>query len=47
MKNTFAKMFTVCALAGMLGFAISAFDDSSSAGTERMQDIIRGDDITV
>ena len=32
MKNTFAKMFTVCALAGVLGFALSACDDSSSAG---------------
>ncbi|WP_405335030.1 fibrobacter succinogenes major paralogous domain-containing protein [Fibrobacter sp.] len=32
MKNTFAKKFTVCALAGVLGFALSACDDSSSAG---------------
>ena len=32
MKNTFAKMFTVCALAGVLGFALTACDDSSSAG---------------
>ena len=31
MKNTFAKKFTVCALAGVLGFALSACDDSSSA----------------
>jgi len=31
MKNTFAKMFTVCALAGVLGFALTACDDSSSA----------------
>ena len=33
MKNTFAKMFTVCALAGVLGFALSACDDSSSASS--------------
>ena len=32
MKNTFAKKFTVCALAGVLGFALTACDDSSSAG---------------
>ena len=32
MKKTFAKMFTVSALAGVLGFALSACDDSSSAG---------------
>ena len=32
MKNTFSRKFTVCALAGMLGFALSACDDSSSAG---------------
>ena len=32
MKNTFAKKFTVCALAWVLGFALSACDDSSSAG---------------
>ena len=32
MKNTFAKKFTVCALAGVLGFVLSACDDSSSAG---------------
>ena len=32
MKNTFAKKFTVCTLAGVLGFAFSACDDSSSAG---------------
>ena len=32
MKNTFAKKFMVCALAGVLGFALSACDDSSSAG---------------
>ena len=32
MKNTFAKMFTVCALAGVLGSALTACDDSSSAG---------------
>ncbi|WP_298770557.1 fibrobacter succinogenes major paralogous domain-containing protein [uncultured Fibrobacter sp.] len=32
MKNTFAKMFTVCALAGVLGVAFTACDDSSSAG---------------
>ena len=31
MKNTFAKMFTVCALAGVLGVAFTACDDSSSA----------------
>ena len=34
MKNTFAKKFTVCALAGVLGFALSACDDSSSAGDD-------------
>ncbi len=34
MKNTFAKKFTVCALAGVLGFALSACDDSSSASGE-------------
>ena len=34
MKNTFAKMFTVCALAGVLGFALSACDDSSSASSD-------------
>ncbi|PWJ67937.1 major paralogous domain-containing protein [Fibrobacter sp. UWB15] len=32
MKNTFSRKFTVCALAGVLGFALSACDDSSSAG---------------
>ena len=32
MKNTFAKMFTVCALAGVLGVAFTGCDDSSSAG---------------
>ena len=32
MKNTFSRKFTVCALAGVLGFAFSACDDSSSAG---------------
>ena len=32
MKNTFAKNFVVCALAGVLGFALTACDDSSSAG---------------
>ena len=32
MKNTFAKKFTVCALAGVLGFTLTACDDSSSAG---------------
>lgn len=31
MKNTFAKMFTVCALAGVLGVAFTGCDDSSSA----------------
>ena len=31
MKNTFAKKFMVCALAGVLGFALTACDDSSSA----------------
>ena len=34
MKNTFAKKFTVCALAGVLGFALSACEDSSSAGDD-------------
>ena len=37
MKNTFAKMFTVCALAGVLGFALSACDDSSSAGGDETE----------
>ena len=32
MKNSFAKSFVVCALAGVLGVALSACDDSSSAG---------------
>ena len=31
MKNTFAKKFTVLALVGVLGFALSACDNSSSA----------------
>ncbi|WP_407447648.1 fibrobacter succinogenes major paralogous domain-containing protein [Fibrobacter sp.] len=43
MKNTFAKMFTVCALAGMLGFALSACDDSSSAGDDDNNVILSGD----
>ena len=43
MKNTFAKMFTVCALAGMLGFALSACDDSSSAGGDDNNVILSGD----
>ena len=30
MKNTFAKKFTVCALAGVLGFALSAGDDDNN-----------------
>ena len=34
MKNTFSRKFTVCALAGVLGFALTACDDSSSAGGE-------------
>ena len=37
MKNTFAKKFTVCALAGVLGFALSACDDSSSAGSNETE----------
>ena len=32
MKNSFAKKFVVCALAGVLGFALTACGDSSSAG---------------
>ena len=32
MKNTFAKKFAVLALVGVLGFALTACDDSSSAG---------------
>ena len=43
MKNTFAKMFTVCALAGVLGFALSACDDSSSAGDDDNNVILSGD----
>ncbi|MBR2059880.1 MAG: hypothetical protein IJ982_13480, partial [Fibrobacter sp.] len=31
MKNTFAKKFTVCALAGVLGFALSACGSDSSS----------------
>ncbi|WP_298769537.1 FISUMP domain-containing protein [uncultured Fibrobacter sp.] len=34
MKNTFAKKFMVCALAGVLGFALTACDDSSSASSD-------------
>lgn len=34
MKNTFAKKFTVLAFVGVLGFALTACDDSSSAGGE-------------
>ena len=34
MKNSFAKSFVVCALAGVLGFALTACDDSSSAGDD-------------
>ena len=41
MKNTFAKKFTVCALAGVLGFALTACDDSSSAGGDDV--ILSGD----
>ena len=37
MKNTFAKKFTVCALAGVLGFALSACDDSSSASSNETE----------
>ena len=37
MKNTFAKKFTVCALAGVLCFALSACDDSSSAGGDETE----------
>ena len=43
MKNTFAKKFTVCALAGVLGFALSACDDSSSAGGDDNNVILSGD----
>ena len=43
MKNTFAKMFTVCALAGVLGFALSACDDSSSAGDDDNNVILSSD----
>ena len=43
MKNTFAKKFTVCALAGVLGFALSACDDSSSAGDDDNNVILSGD----
>ena len=43
MKNTFAKMFTVCALAGVLGFALTACDDSSSAGDDDNNVILSGD----
>ena len=42
MKNTFAKKFTVCALAGVLGFALSACDDSSSAGGDNGSGSNRG-----
>ena len=37
MKNTFSRKFTVCALAGVLGFALSACDDSSSAGGDETE----------
>lgn len=37
MKNTFAKKFTVCALAGVLGFALTACGDSSSAGGDETE----------
>jgi len=37
MKNSFAKSFVVCALAGVLGFALSACDDSSSAGGDETE----------
>lgn len=43
MKNTFAKKFTVCALAGVLGFALTACDDSSSAGDDDNNVILSGD----
>lgn len=35
-KNTFAKKFTVLALAGVLGFALSACDNSSSASNNEL-----------
>ena len=41
MKNTFSRKFTVCALAGVLGFALTACDDSSSAGGDDV--ILSGD----
>ena len=37
MKNTFSRKFMVCALAGVLGFALSACDDSSSAGGDETE----------
>ena len=37
MKNTFSRKFMVCALAGVLGFAFSACDDSSSAGGDETE----------
>ena len=37
MKNTFAKMFTVCALAGVLGVAFTGCDDSSSASSNETE----------
>ena len=43
MKNLFAKKFTVCALAGVLGFALTACDDSSSAGDDDNNVILSGD----
>ena len=43
MKNTFAKKFTVCALAGVLGFALSACDNSSSAGDDDNNVILSSD----
>ena len=42
MKNTFAKKFTVCALAWVIGFALSACDDSSSAGGDNGSGSNRG-----
>ena len=43
MKNTFAKKFTVCALAWVFGFALSACDNSSSAGGDDNNVILSGD----
>ncbi|MBR4009175.1 MULTISPECIES: hypothetical protein [unclassified Fibrobacter] len=37
MKNSFAKSFVVCALAGVLGVAFTGCDDSSSAGGDETE----------